>query len=86
MYRPQAAGPFTRRGTVMDSLPFEYDGQAPDEAMPRPHDVLVPIISEWDGGVIGYALGVEHAAAMVAALNHPWACEEYVKTMKKGNR
>ncbi|MCC6311378.1 MAG: hypothetical protein IT345_10730 [Trueperaceae bacterium] len=70
----------------MENGRFDYDGQAPDEAMPRPSDVLVPIISEWDGGVIGYALGVDHARAMVAALNTSWADIEYVNTMKESER
>jgi hypothetical protein len=65
---------------------FDYDAQAPDEAMPGPHDILVPIISEWDGGVIGYALGREHAEAIVAGLNHPWAMNEYTEAWKRAVR
>jgi hypothetical protein len=65
---------------------FEYDAQAPEEAMPKPHDWLIPITSEWDGGVIGYALGREHAEAIVAGLNVPHAMNEYTEAWKRAVR
>lgn len=74
------------RGTTVDDPNFTYDVMAPDEAMPKPSDVLVPIVSEWDGGVIGYALGRDHAEAMTAGLNQPWAEQEYKDAMKRADR
>jgi hypothetical protein len=53
---------------------FDYDTQPPQSVMvdaiaAATENALVPIISETDGGIVGYALGIEHATAIVRALN-----------------
>lgn len=75
---------------MMDN--FSYDRLAPlsvqvDAIAAATNDELVPITSETDGGIIAYAIGLDHATAMVRALN---AAEgeyeaELVATIANGN-
>jgi hypothetical protein len=71
--------------TIDDADPlFDYDAMPPQSTMvsaiaAATNDELVPIISETDGGIIGYAVDRAHAVAMVRALNAGAA--EYEKAM-----
>lgn len=51
---------------------FDYDSTPSNDMyynLMKSADELVPIISETDGGIIGYAISLPHAMAMIRALN-----------------
>lgn len=69
---------------------FQYDRLAPESVAADAidaarRDQLVPIISEYDGGIIAYALR-GHEVALTAALNVPAADVEYCQRQRDADR
>jgi hypothetical protein len=69
---------------------FDYDRLHPesvtvDAIEAARTDRLVPIISEYDGGIVAYALR-GHEVALVAALNVPHAEVEYRQRQREADR
>lgn len=73
-------------GIDTDTPDFDYqDMNETNLTYLRPAD-LVPIVSEYDGGIIAYAVDRDHAEAMVRALNGSWASLEYRQATREIER